>query len=53
MLVPLILLSHIVGLGSPRLSPDGARLAFVRSHVNLKTDRRDPELVLLDIRTRA
>ncbi len=53
MLVPLVLLSHIVGLGSPRISPDGARLAFVRSHVNLKTDRRDPELVLLDIRTRA
>ena len=53
MLTPLVFLAHIVGLSSPRISPDGTHLAFVRSHVNLKTDRRDPELVLLDIRTRA
>ena len=53
MLAPLFLLAHITALGSPRISPDGTRLAFVRSHVNLKTDRRDAELVLLDIRSRA
>jgi dipeptidyl aminopeptidase/acylaminoacyl peptidase len=43
----------IVGLSSPRVSPDGSKLVFVRSHVNLKTDRRDPQLMLLDMKTRA
>lgn len=43
---------RVVGLSSPRISPDGRSLAFVRSRVNLNTDRRDGVLVLLDIATR-
>ncbi|MGZ3505682.1 MAG: prolyl oligopeptidase family serine peptidase [Vulcanimicrobiaceae bacterium] len=43
----------ITGISSPRFSPDGKQLVFVRSHVNLQTDRRDPQLVLLDIATHA
>jgi dipeptidyl aminopeptidase/acylaminoacyl peptidase len=43
----------IVGLSSPRISPDGKSLVFVRSHVNLQTDKRDPQLMELDIATKA
>lgn len=43
---------RITGVSSPRISPDGTTLAFTRSHVNLDEDRRDSELVLLDIRSR-
>lgn len=41
-----------VGISSPRISPDGTTLLFTRSRVNLDTDRRDGELVLLDIPSR-
>ncbi|HET6894612.1 MAG TPA: hypothetical protein VFH72_04430, partial [Candidatus Baltobacteraceae bacterium] len=41
----------IVGVSSPRISPDGTTLVFTRSHVDLEHDRRDSELVLLDIRS--
>jgi dipeptidyl aminopeptidase/acylaminoacyl peptidase len=41
-----------VGLSSPRISPDGKSLLFVRSHVNLDRDKREGELVLLDVTTR-
>jgi dipeptidyl aminopeptidase/acylaminoacyl peptidase len=39
----------IVGYGSPRIAPDGTRLLFTRSRVNLESDRRDTELVVLDL----
>ena len=38
-----------VGVSSPRISPDGTTLVFTRAHVDLEHDRRDSELVLLDI----
>jgi dipeptidyl aminopeptidase/acylaminoacyl peptidase len=37
------------GFSSPRISPDGKTLLFFRSHVNLDKDRRDSQLVVLDI----
>ena len=40
------------GLSSPRISPDGKTLIFTRSRVNLDKDRRDSELVALDIASR-
>ncbi len=42
----------IVGYSSPRISPDGTRLLFTRAHVNLETDHRDAELVVMDIASR-
>lgn len=44
---------RIVGISSPRISPDGKSLLFTRSHVNLDKDKRDSELILLDIKTRS
>jgi dipeptidyl aminopeptidase/acylaminoacyl peptidase len=44
---------RIVGVSSPRISPDRKSLLFVRSHVNLDRDKREGELVVLDIKTRA
>lgn len=41
------------GFSSPRISPDGKTLVFFRSRVNLDKDRRDSELVALDIATRS
>jgi dipeptidyl aminopeptidase/acylaminoacyl peptidase len=40
-----------VGVSSPRISPDGTTLLFTRSRVNLDTDKRDNDLVLLDIKS--
>ncbi len=42
-----------VDLSSPRISPDGKSLLFFRLHVNLNTDRRDSQLVLLDIASKS
>ena len=42
---------RIVGLSSPRISSDGKLLTFVRSRVNLATDKRNGELMLLDVAT--
>ena len=40
---------RVVGFSSPRISPDGTRLLYTRSHVNLDADRRDAELVVTDL----
>lgn len=40
------------GVSSPRISPDGTTLAFTLSTVDLDHDRRDSQLVLLDIQSR-
>jgi len=42
----------VVGYSSPRISPSGTRLLFTRARVNLDTDHRDSELVLMDVATR-
>ncbi|MHB8146860.1 MAG: S9 family peptidase [Vulcanimicrobiaceae bacterium] len=42
---------RMVGLSSPRISPDGKALAFVRSTIDLAKDRWDGEIVLLRIAT--
>lgn len=44
---------RIVGVSSPRISPDGKTLLFFRSRVNLQTDKRDSELIELDIASHA
>ncbi len=43
---------RIVGLSSPRISPDGKQPIFFRSRVDLDHDRRDSQLVLLDVASR-
>lgn len=45
--------ADIVGLASPALSHDGTRIAVVVSHVNMKDDRQDTQLVLIDVKTGA
>ena len=42
---------QMVGVDSPVLSPDGTRIAYVRSTVDWKGDRRNTELVLIDVRS--
>jgi dipeptidyl aminopeptidase/acylaminoacyl peptidase len=42
-------LRKIVGADSPQLSPDGTRVVYVRSTINWKQNRRDTELVLVDV----
>ncbi|HEY9181537.1 MAG TPA: S9 family peptidase, partial [Candidatus Baltobacteraceae bacterium] len=42
----------ITGVSSPRISPDGTTLLYTRSHVDVEHDRRDSQLILLDIRSR-
>lgn len=39
----------VVGFSSPRISPDGTRLLFTRARVNLDTDHRDAELVVMNV----
>ena len=45
--------AKIVGIASPALSHDGTRVAVVVSHVNMKDDRQDTQLVLIDVKTGA
>ena len=42
-------LRKIVGADAPQISPDGARVVYVRSTINWKENRRDTELVLVDV----
>jgi dipeptidyl aminopeptidase/acylaminoacyl peptidase len=44
---------QIVTVTQPAISPDGTRIVYVRSRVDWKNDRRDGELVLVDVRTAA
>jgi dipeptidyl aminopeptidase/acylaminoacyl peptidase len=46
-------LRKIVGVDAPQLSPDGSRVVYVRSTINWKENRRDTELVLIDVHTGA
>ncbi|HEV2389033.1 MAG TPA: S9 family peptidase [Candidatus Acidoferrales bacterium] len=41
--------ARIVGVSDPQISPDGARIVCVVSRVNLKDDRHDSQLVLIDV----
>jgi len=43
----------IVHVSDPQLSPDGKSIVFVLGRPNLKDDRYDPSLVLIDIATAA
>jgi dipeptidyl aminopeptidase/acylaminoacyl peptidase len=43
-------LRRVVGVASPEISPDGTRVVYVRSTIDWKNDRRDNELVLVDVR---
>jgi dipeptidyl aminopeptidase/acylaminoacyl peptidase len=42
-------LRKIVGVDAPQLAPDGTHIVYVRSTVNWKENRRDTELVLVDV----
>lgn len=44
---------RFVGLSSPRISPNGTTVAFVRSRVDLTNDRMDGKIVLLRVATGA
>src|SRR6185437_2666113 len=43
--------AKIVSIASPAISHDGTRIAAVIVHVNMKDDRRDTQLVLIDVKT--
>ena len=43
--------AKIVSIASPAISHDGTRVAAVIVHVNMKDDRRDTQLVLIDVKT--
>ena len=43
--------SKIVSLADPEISPDGQSVALVASRANLDEDRRDAELLLVDVAT--
>jgi dipeptidyl aminopeptidase/acylaminoacyl peptidase len=45
--------SKIVTVSSPAISHDGTRIAAVISRVNMKDDRHDTQLVLIDVKTGA
>jgi dipeptidyl aminopeptidase/acylaminoacyl peptidase len=45
--------AKIVSIASPEISHDGTRIAAVISHVNMKHDRHDTQLVLINVRTGA
>lgn len=45
--------AKIVSISSPTISHDGARIAAVISRVNIKDDRHDTQLVLIDAKTGA
>ncbi len=44
-------LRKIVTVSEPAVAPDGTRVAYVRSRIDWKDDRRDSELVLVDVRS--
>jgi Tol biopolymer transport system component len=41
----------IVTVSSPKISPDGSRVVYVRSHGDYKTDKAIRELVLVDVKS--
>jgi dipeptidyl aminopeptidase/acylaminoacyl peptidase len=45
--------SKIVAISGPAISHDGARIAAVISRVNLKDNRHDTQLVMIDVKTGA
>ena len=45
--------AQVVSIASPAISHDGTRIAAVISHVNMKHDRHDTQLVLINVRTGA
>ena len=44
---------EIVNVSNPRMSPDGKRIAVALSRANLKDNRYDTELVLVDVASKA
>jgi len=46
-------MGKIVRVADPEISPDGKTIALVVSRTNFEEDRYDPELVLIDVATRA
>jgi dipeptidyl aminopeptidase/acylaminoacyl peptidase len=45
--------AKIVNVSNPRISPDGKSIVIAVSRVNLKDNRNDTELVLVDVATKA
>jgi dipeptidyl aminopeptidase/acylaminoacyl peptidase len=43
-------LRKVIGVATPEIAPDGTRVVYVRSTIDWKDDRRDNELVLVDVR---
>ena len=46
-----VALRSIVGVSQPQLSPDGKRVAFIKSVSHFDTDKRSSQLMLLDVTT--
>ena len=44
---------RLVTVGEPQISPNGARVVYVRGKADFKNDRNDRQLVLIDVGTRA
>lgn len=45
-------LRKIVSISEPQISPDGARIVFMRAHSDYSKDRRDSQLMLFDVKRR-
>src|SRR5579884_3106989 len=43
---------RLVALSDPQISPDGSRIVFLESRADYSKDRRDSQLMLLQIRTK-
>ena len=46
------LVYKLVSVGSPSLSPDGSRLAFVRSHVDRESMKTQSQIMVMDLASR-
>ncbi len=44
---------RIASIGDPAYSPDGMKIAAIERHVNVKKDKSEPTLVLIDVATKA
>ena len=47
--ITLDLINHLIGISSPGLSPDGRRLAFVKSRIDLDDSEKRSQIQTLEL----